>query len=228
MIAKVATMDVGIASPGMTVARRFLRKMKMMMTTSAAAMISVSWASRMERETKIDSSNATLSLTPGGSDSWILGSSSRMASATWMMFAFDWRMTPIATADVPLNRSRLRSSSAPSSVRPRSRSLTRTPSVLDTTRSENSSGVLSSPRERTVNSRRADSIRPAGTSTLRLRMACCTSCTVRPRADSSAAESHTRMEKRRSPKMRACPTPGRVCRRLLTRRSLRSESWSRS
>ena len=38
MIAKVAMMDVGIARPGMIVARRLRRKMKMMTTTSAAAM----------------------------------------------------------------------------------------------------------------------------------------------------------------------------------------------
>ncbi len=54
MIANVATMDVGIARPGMIVARRFRRKMKMMITTSAAAMSSVSSASRIERDTKID------------------------------------------------------------------------------------------------------------------------------------------------------------------------------
>ena len=65
MIANVATMDVGIARPGMIVARRFRRKRKMMITTRPAAMSSVSSASRIERETKIDSSNATLSLTPG-------------------------------------------------------------------------------------------------------------------------------------------------------------------
>ena len=34
MTAKVATMDVGIASPGMIVARRFRRNTKMMSTTS--------------------------------------------------------------------------------------------------------------------------------------------------------------------------------------------------
>ena len=145
-----------------------------------------------------------------------------------MMLAFDWRTTPIATAEVPLNRSALRSSSAPSSTRPRSLSLTSTPLALETTSSANSSGVLSSPSERTVNSRRSDSIRPAGTSTLRLRIACCTSCTVRPRADSSEADSHTRIENRRSPKIRAWPTPGRVCSRVFTSRSPMSESWSRS
>ena len=95
-----------------------------------------------------------------------------MASATWMMLALDCRTTPIATAAVPLYRSALRSSSAPSSTRPRSLSLTSTPLSLLTTSSENSAGVLSSPRLRTVNSRRSDSIRPAGTSTFRLRMAC--------------------------------------------------------
>ena len=38
MIANVATMDVGIASPGMIVARKFRRKRKMMITTRPAAM----------------------------------------------------------------------------------------------------------------------------------------------------------------------------------------------
>ena len=49
----------------MIVARRFRRKRKMMITTSPAARISVSSASRIERETKIDSSNATLELDAG-------------------------------------------------------------------------------------------------------------------------------------------------------------------
>ena len=35
MIANVATMDVGIARPGMIVARRFRRNTKMMITTSS-------------------------------------------------------------------------------------------------------------------------------------------------------------------------------------------------
>ena len=75
MIANVATMEVGIASPGMIVARRFLRKTKMITTTRPAAMSRVSSASWMERCTKIDWSNAVSMLTPGGSDAWIRGSS---------------------------------------------------------------------------------------------------------------------------------------------------------
>ena len=102
MIAKVATMDVGIARPGMIVARRFRRKTKMITTTRPAAMSRVSSASWIERCTKIDWSNAVLMCTPGGSDAWIRGSSARIASATAMMFDLDCRTTPIATADVPL------------------------------------------------------------------------------------------------------------------------------
>ena len=49
MIAKVATMDVGIARPGMMVARRLRRKTKMITTTRPAARISVSSASWIER-----------------------------------------------------------------------------------------------------------------------------------------------------------------------------------
>ena len=45
MIANVATMDVGIARPGMMVARRLRRKTKMMITTRIAAMSRVSSAS---------------------------------------------------------------------------------------------------------------------------------------------------------------------------------------
>ena len=201
MIANAATMDVGIARPGMMVARRLRRNTKMITTTRPAAMISVSSASRIEVFTNSDWSNAGVSATPGGNDAWIFGSSWWIASATEMMFAFDWRTTPMATAAVPLNRSALRSSSGPSSTRPTSLSLISTPPSLRTTRLPNSSGVLSSPRERTVNSRRSDSMRPAGTSTLRLRIAASTSCTVSPRAASSEALSQTRIEKRRSPKI---------------------------
>ena len=78
MIANVATMDVGIARPGMIVARRLRRNTKMMITTSSAAIPSVSSASWIERFTKIDSSNAVLMCTPGGSDCWMRGSSPRM------------------------------------------------------------------------------------------------------------------------------------------------------
>ncbi len=56
-----------------------------------------------------------------------------------------------------------------------------------------SSGVLSSPIERMVNSRCSDSIRPAGISTLRVRMADSTSCTASPRDARSSGESQTRI-----------------------------------
>ena len=154
MIANVATMDVGIARPGMIVARRLRRKMKMMITTSRAAISRVSSASLIERLTNIDWSKPMLRVTPGGSEAWILGSSALMASDTEMIFDFDWRTTPIAIDWMPLKRNALRSSSGPSSTRPKSLSLTRMPSVLLTARLPNSSGVLSSPK-------RADSEFPA-------------------------------------------------------------------
>src|SRR5919106_4414067 len=97
MMANVATMDVGMARPGMIVARRLRRNTKMMITTRIAAMMRVSSASRIELLTKKDWSKAAVILTPGGSEAWILGSSRWMASATEMMFALDCRITPIAT-----------------------------------------------------------------------------------------------------------------------------------
>jgi len=102
MMANVATMDVGIASPGMIVARRFRRNTKMITTTSPAAISSVSSASWMERCTKMDWSNAVVILTPGGSEAWIRGSSARISLATSMMLDLDCRTTPMATAGVPL------------------------------------------------------------------------------------------------------------------------------
>ena len=54
MMAKVETIDAGIARPGMIVARRFRRKRKMITTTRPAARTRVSSASRMERLTKVD------------------------------------------------------------------------------------------------------------------------------------------------------------------------------
>ena len=65
---------------------------------------------------------------------------------------------------------------------------------LDTANSPNSRGVLSSPSERTENSRRVDSIRPAGISTLRETIAFSTSCTVSPRADRASGRTQTRIE----------------------------------
>jgi hypothetical protein len=76
MMANVATMDVGMARPGMIVARRLRRNTKMMITTRIAAITRVSWASRIELLTKVDWSNAGVTVTPGGSEAWIFGSSS--------------------------------------------------------------------------------------------------------------------------------------------------------
>ena len=92
----------------------------------------------------------------------------------------------------------------------------------------NSSGVFSSPRARTVNSRRRDSMRPAGTSTLRLRIADSMSWTVRPRAASSEGEIQMRMDGRRSPWICAWATPSIACSRVLTTRSAITDSWIRS
>ena len=100
--AKVATIDVGMARPGMIVARRFLRNRKMITITSPAAISSVSCASVIERRTKSDPSKATSSVTPAGSASWMRGSSAWMPSATSMRLDLDWRITPTATAAVPL------------------------------------------------------------------------------------------------------------------------------
>ena len=102
MIANVATMDAGIASPGITVARRFRRNTKMISTTRIAAMSSVRRASLIECVTKTEPSNAISSFTPGGRVAWMPGSASRMRCATWMRFALDWRTTPMATAGFPL------------------------------------------------------------------------------------------------------------------------------
>ncbi len=108
--AKVAMIDVGIARPGMIVARRFLRNTKMMMITSTAAISSVSCASLIERVTNSEPSNAVSMATPGGREAWIAGNSFRISWATWIRLALDCRTTPMATAEFPLNRSTLRSS----------------------------------------------------------------------------------------------------------------------
>ena len=100
--AKVAMMDAGIARPGMMVARTLRRKMKMITTTRNPASSSVSCASLIDRVTYIDWSNASISSTPGGRLRWIAGSSARIASATWIRFALDWRTTPMATAGAPM------------------------------------------------------------------------------------------------------------------------------
>ena len=228
MMANVATIDAGIASPGMIVARMFRRNTKMISTTRIAAMSNVSFASSIECVTNFEPSNALSSFTPVGSVCWIAGSSSRIRFATSIRFALDCRTTPMATEGVPFQRKIERSSSGPSSTRETSFSLTCWLPWLATTISPNSCGVFSSPRERTENSRRVDSIRPAGISTLRETIAFCTSCTVSPRAESAWGSTHTRIEKRRSPKMAALPTPGRLCNRALTSRSATSDSCIKS
>ena len=124
MIAKVATMDAGIASPGMIVARMFRKKTKMINTTRMAAMSNVSRASSIECVTNTEPSNALSSFTPSGSVCWMAGSSSRMRLATSIKLAFDCRTTPMATDGVPFHRKIERSSSGPSSTRATSLSLT--------------------------------------------------------------------------------------------------------
>ena len=67
MIANVAMIDAGIASPGMIVARMLRKKTKMISTTRMAAMTSVSRASSIECVTNTEPSNALSSFTPVGS-----------------------------------------------------------------------------------------------------------------------------------------------------------------
>ena len=183
-----------MANAGIRVARKFRRNRKMITTTSTAASTRVRSASAIERLTKTDWSNAVVRCTPGGSSASISGSALWIASDTSIRLALDCRTTPMPTEGLPSKRIAERSSAGPSSTRATSRNLTRTPLLLDTTMLANSSGVLSSPSERTVNSRCVDSIRPAGTSTLRERMAAATSCTARPREDRASGSSQTRME----------------------------------
>src|SRR5882762_2295652 len=104
MIAKVATIDAGIASPGMIVARMFRKKTKMISTTRMAAMSNVSLASSIECVTNTEPSNAFSSFTPVGSVCWMPGSSARMRLATSIRLAFDCRTTPIAPDGVPFQR----------------------------------------------------------------------------------------------------------------------------
>src|SRR6266516_5562992 len=73
MMAKVETIDAGIASPGITVARRFRRNTKMISTTRMAAIKSVRRASLIECVTNTDPSHAISSFTPGGSVCWMPG-----------------------------------------------------------------------------------------------------------------------------------------------------------
>src|SRR5712692_989147 len=96
MIANVATIDAGIASPGMIVARTLRRNTKMINTTRIAAMSNVRRASLIECVTNTDPSHAVWSFTPGGSACWMLGSASRMLRATSMRFALDCRRPVVA------------------------------------------------------------------------------------------------------------------------------------
>ena len=113
------------------------------------------------------------------------GSAWRTSSATLIRLALDWRTIPTPSGVLPLEAqgaavvlgAQLHAGQVLElhqlAVGARDRQLLE------------ASGVLSSPRERTENSRVFDSIRPAGISTFRLRIAASTSCTVRPRAASS-------------------------------------------
>ena len=102
MTPNAAMIDVGMARPGMSVARRFRRKTKMMMTTRIAARTSVSSASRIDARTKSALSKPFTSSTPGGSEARMTGRVSSTASDTSTRLALDWRTTPTPTDCWPL------------------------------------------------------------------------------------------------------------------------------
>ena len=84
---KVATIEVGIASSTMTVARQLRRNRKVTATTSTTAMKRSNSTSPMACSIKRDVSRAMMKLTPSGAVVRMLSISARICSATATVFS---------------------------------------------------------------------------------------------------------------------------------------------
>ncbi len=177
---KAPITETGMATIGMMVARMLLRNTSTTSTTRHRAMSSVFFTSSTEDWMNSDESKAMSMRMPAGSRDWSSGSASRTAAATSRVEACFCLTMPRPMAGRPLKRVTVRSSSGPTSTSAiwsrRTISLPRCATMM----APNSSGVCSSPRVRTANSRSTPSTRPPGISAFSLRTAASTSCTVRP------------------------------------------------
>ncbi len=117
MIVQVPIIETGIATAGMSVARVLPRKRKITITTRSNDRPKATYTSSRDRSIGVALSHAMVRFIPSGSPAEMEGSCSLTARATAKVFALDWRDTEIPNEDLPLNRTSLRVSSAPSSTR---------------------------------------------------------------------------------------------------------------
>ena len=112
------TTDSGSASDGISVADMLRRKMKITITTSAAASVSVNWTSAMPSRIDCERSYRTFMLIAAGSCSAKDGSSFLTAFTTSIVLVPGWRWIARMTERSPLNQLATLLSSTLSTTRP--------------------------------------------------------------------------------------------------------------
>src|SRR6185503_20332204 len=104
MTAKVATIDIGSARLGMTVAETLRRKRKITSTTRHRLSHSVNLTSATESRIETERSNRIWTFTAAGIWAWKLGSRRLMASTTSTVLVPGWRWMARAIERLPLNQ----------------------------------------------------------------------------------------------------------------------------
>ncbi len=186
------TIESGTATPGISVAERFLRNRKITITTRHTVSTSVNSTSRMEPRIDSEASKATSSFTEGGISLRNTGSRRRMLSTTSTVFVPGWRWMARITPRTPPNQAAAFSFSTLSRTRPSCSSLTGVPFRQATMTGRYSAALINWPVDSTVNACLLPCSRPVGRFTLLCRMARCTSSMPMPRAASSSGFTCTR------------------------------------
>ena len=178
IMAKVPIRLTGMVMMGMIEALRVLRNTNITSATSTTASTMVLKTLLMDRSMNTELSLAMCTVTLSGRSACRRGSMSLTPLDSSRGLAVACRITPAEIEGTPLSRTLLRSSAVPSWTRATSRILTGKPLTVRITMSANWPGRVRSVWAVTLNSRLADSIRPAGNSRLLRRMASSTSCGV--------------------------------------------------
>ena len=175
IMAKVPTKLTGMVMMGMMEARNVRKKTKITKATKMTASTMVRNTLLIDLSMKTELSLATSMVISPGMSCFKRGIISRTPFESSNGLAVACRMTPAEIEGLPFNRTRLRSSAAPSSTFATSRILIGNPLTLRMVMSPNCPALIKSVCDVTLNSRCCDSIRPAGSSKLLRRMASSTS-----------------------------------------------------
>ena len=120
MTPNVAISETGTETLGMNVAHPLRRKTNTTRMTSRIEMIMLDSALATEARIVMVRSMSIFRFTAGGSVARNMGSRALIRSTVSMMLALGWRLTEIVTAGIPRPKAIFRTSSEPSTTRPRS------------------------------------------------------------------------------------------------------------